>query len=108
MSSCCHNMKIWPFKVVKHNGHLTVQVQFQGELQHFTPQQISTMILRSLKEMVEMYLGMTVNHVLTSMTFNDMQPRRQGVIVGLSGLHIINELTAAAIAYGMDKINSEW
>ncbi|KAG8712228.1 ATPase with role in protein import into the ER [Ceratobasidium sp. 423] len=106
------DMKIWPFKVVEHDGRLTVQVQFQGELRHFTPQQISAMILRSLKEMAEMYLGTTVNHAVITVPayFNDIQrhaTKEAGAIAGLSVLRIINEPTAAAIAYGMDKINTQ-
>ncbi|KAG8740854.1 ATPase with role in protein import into the ER [Ceratobasidium sp. 423] len=105
-------MKAWPFKVVEHEGRLTVQVQFQGEPRHFTPQQISAMILRSLKEMAEMYLGTTVDHAVITVPayFNDIQrhaTKEAGAIAGLNVLCIINEPTAAAIAYGMDKINTQ-
>ncbi|KAG8762962.1 ATPase with role in protein import into the ER [Ceratobasidium sp. 423] len=106
------DIKTWPFKVVEHEGRLTVQVRFQGELRHFTPQQISAMILRNLKEMAEMYLGTSVNQAVVAVPayFNDIQrhaTKEAGAIAGLDILRIINEPTAAAIAYGMDKIRAQ-
>ncbi|KAG8750005.1 ATPase with role in protein import into the ER [Ceratobasidium sp. 423] len=106
------DMKTWPFKVVEHEGRLTVQVPFQGEVRHFTPQQISAMILRNLKEMAKMYLGTTVNHAVITVPayFNDVQrhaTKEAGAIAGLNVIRIINEPTAAAIAYGMDKIKTQ-
>ncbi|CAE6459854.1 unnamed protein product [Rhizoctonia solani] len=106
------DMKTWPFKVVEYEGRLTVQVEFQGELRHFTPQQISAMVLRSLKEMAEMYLGTAVNHAVITVPayFNDVQrhaTKEAGAIAGLNVLRIINEPTAAAIAYGMDTIRTQ-
>ncbi|CAE6478871.1 unnamed protein product [Rhizoctonia solani] len=106
------DMKTWPFKVVEYEGRLTVQVEFQGELRHFTPQQISAMILRNLKEMAEMYLGTVVDHAVITVPayFNDVQrhaTKEAGAIAGLNVLRIINEPTAAAIAYGMDKIKTQ-
>ncbi|CAE6486673.1 unnamed protein product [Rhizoctonia solani] len=106
------DMKTWPFKVVEYEGRLTIQVEFQGELRHFTPQQISAMVLRSLKEMAELYLGTAVNHAVITVPayFNDVQrhaTKEAGTIAGLNVLRIINEPTAAAIAYGMDKIKTQ-
>ncbi|KAG8714469.1 ATPase with role in protein import into the ER [Ceratobasidium sp. 423] len=104
--------KNWPFKVTEYDGRLTVQVEFRGEIRYFTPQEISAMILRSMKEMAEMYLGTTVNHAVITVPayFNDIQrhaTKEAGAIAGLNVLRIINEPTAAAIAHGMDKNKAE-
>jgi len=103
------DMKSWPFKVVPKNGkqpHL--QVEHKGELKTFSPEEISSMILVKMKETAEAYLGENVKEAVITVPayFNDQQrqaTKDAGAIAGLNVLRIINEPTAAAIAYGLDK-----
>ncbi|XP_064407980.1 heat shock cognate 71 kDa protein isoform X2 [Latimeria chalumnae] len=102
------DMKLWPFKVVSDTGKPKVQVEYKGEAKSFYPEEISSMVLTKMKEIAEAYLGQTVvNAVITVPAyFNDSQrqaTKDAGVIAGLNVLRIINEPTAAAIAYGLDK-----
>ncbi|KAG2466106.1 HSP70 protein, partial [Polypterus senegalus] len=101
-------MKLWPFKVVSDGGKPRVQVLYKGETKTFYPEEISSMVLSKMKEIAEAYLGQKViNAVITVPAyFNDSQrqaTKDAGVIAGLNVLRIINEPTAAAIAYGLDK-----
>ncbi|XP_039606954.1 heat shock 70 kDa protein-like [Polypterus senegalus] len=102
------DMKLWPFKVVSDGGKPRVQVLYKGETKTFYPEEISSMVLSKMKEIAEAYLGQKViNAVITVPAyFNDSQrqaTKDAGVIAGLNVLRIINEPTAAAIAYGLDK-----
>jgi len=102
------DMKHWPFKVVSEGGKPKLQVEFKGEDKTFFPEEISSMVLVKMKETAEAYLGSTVaNAVITVPAyFNDSQrqaTKDAGVISGINVLRIINEPTAAAIAYGLDK-----
>ncbi|XP_028657951.1 heat shock 70 kDa protein-like [Erpetoichthys calabaricus] len=102
------DMKLWPFKVVNDGGKPRVQVLYKGETKTFYPEEISSMVLSKMKEIAEAYLGQKViNAVITVPAyFNDSQrqaTKDAGVIAGLNVLRIINEPTAAAIAYGLDK-----
>ena len=103
------DMKHWPFAVVaKDGGKPHVQVEFKGEQKVFSPEEISAMILVKMKEIAESYLGGSVADAVITVPayFNDGQrqaTKDAGAIAGLNVLRIINEPTAAAIAYGLDK-----
>ncbi|XP_061761753.1 heat shock 70 kDa protein 1-like [Nerophis ophidion] len=100
--------KHWPFKVVADGGKTRLEVQFKGEDKTFSPEEISSMVLAKMKEIAEAYLGQTVSSAVVTVPayFNDSQrqaTKDAGAIAGLNILRIINEPTAAAIAYGLDK-----
>ncbi|EAU29627.1 heat shock 70 kDa protein [Aspergillus terreus NIH2624] len=103
------DMKHWPFKVEKDSaGKPVIKVEFKGEEKTFTPEEISSMVLTKMRETAESYLGGTVNNAVITVPayFNDSQrqaTKDAGLIAGLNVLRIINEPTAAAIAYGLDK-----
>ncbi|KAI0668881.1 heat shock protein 70 [Trametes maxima] len=106
------DMKHWPFKIVSKSGKPIVQVKYRGELRDFTPEEISAMVLGKMKETAEAYLGRSVSHAVVTVPayFNDAQrqaTKDAGTIAGLQVLRIINEPTAAAIAYGLDKKGGE-
>lgn len=107
-SSVKSDMKHWPFKVVSESGKPKLEVEFKGERKRFWPEEISAMVLTKMKETAEAYLGQKVTDVVITVPayFNDSQrqaTKDAGVIAGLNVLRIINEPTAAAIAYGLDK-----
>uniref|UniRef100_A0AAQ6IKH8 Heat shock protein family A (Hsp70) member 2 n=1 Tax=Anabas testudineus TaxID=64144 RepID=A0AAQ6IKH8_ANATE len=102
------DMKHWPFKVVSDEGRPKIQVEYKGENKAFNPEEISSMVLVKMKEIAEAYLGHKVSSAVITVPayFNDSQrqaTKDAGVIAGLNVLRIINEPTAAAIAYGLDK-----
>ncbi|KAF5895124.1 heat shock cognate 71 kDa protein [Clarias magur] len=102
------DMKHWPFKVISDGGRPKVEVEYKGELKNFYPEEISSMVLVKMKEIAEAYLGKTVTNAVITVPayFNDSQrqaTKDAGTISGLNVLRIINEPTAAAIAYGLDK-----
>ncbi|CAE6422102.1 unnamed protein product [Rhizoctonia solani] len=102
------DMKHFPFKVENKGGKPVISVEYRGETKNFTPEEISSMVLLKMKETAESYLGTTVNNAVITVPayFNDSQrqaTKDAGVISGLNVLRIINEPTAAAIAYGLDK-----
>jgi heat shock protein 1/8 len=102
------DMKHYPFKIVDQGGKPVVEVEFKGENKQFTPEEISSMILVKMRETAEAYLGGTVNNAVITVPayFSDSQrqaTKDSGLIAGLNVLRIINEPTAAAIAYGLDK-----
>ncbi|XP_035511243.1 heat shock 70 kDa protein 1-like, partial [Morone saxatilis] len=102
------DMKHWPFKVVGDGGKPKIQVEYKGEDKTFYPEEISSMVLLKMKEIAEAYLGHQVSNAVVTVPayFNDSQrqaTKDAGVIAGLNVLRIINEPTAAAIAYGLDK-----
>ena len=102
------DMKHFPFKVIEKGDKPVVEVEFQGETKNFTPEEISSFILTKMRETAESYLGGTVNNAVVTVPayFNDSQrqaTKDAGLIAGLNVLRIINEPTAAAIAYGLDK-----
>jgi molecular chaperone DnaK (HSP70) len=105
-------VKYLPYKVVSKSGKPYVQVQTKDGEQKLSPEQVSAMILIKMKEIAEAYLGRTVAHAVVTVPayFNDAQrqaTKDAGLISGLQVLRIINEPTAAAIAYGMDKKSGE-
>ncbi|KAI0946194.1 hypothetical protein AcV7_010231 [Taiwanofungus camphoratus] len=106
------DQKHWPFKIVKKNDKPAIQVKYRSEMRDFTPEEISAMVLSKMKETAEAYLGKTVTHAVVTVPayFNDAQrqaTKDAGTIAGLQVLRIINEPTAAAIAYGLDKKGGE-
>ena len=102
------DMEHWPFKVINDSGRPKIQVEYKGESKAFYPEEISSMILKKMKETAEDYLGRAVSDAVVTVPayFNDAQrqaTKDAGVIAGLNVIRIINEPTAAAIAYGLDK-----
>ncbi|KAG7285591.1 Heat shock 70 kDa protein [Staphylotrichum longicolle] len=102
------DMKHFPFKIIDRAGKPVIEVEFKGEKKVFTPEEISSMVLTKMRETAESYLGGTVNNAVVTVPayFNDSQrqaTKDAGLIAGLNVLRIINEPTAAAIAYGLDK-----
>ena len=106
------DLKIWPFKVSGDKDNKPhVNVNYKGEDKSFSPEEISSMVLSKMKEVAEAYLGEKVTDAVVTVPayFNDSQrqaTKDAGTIAGLNILRIINEPTAAAIAYGLEK-NSE-
>jgi len=103
------DVKLWPFKVSSGTGDKPmIEVHYMGEDKKFHAEEISSMILVKMKETAEAYLGTKVNDAVVTVPayFNDSQrqaTKDAGAIAGLNVLRIINEPTAAAIAYGLDK-----
>ncbi|XP_075529129.1 heat shock protein 68-like [Dermacentor variabilis] len=102
------DLKHWPFKVVNECGKPKICVEFKGEKKRFNPEEISAMVLTKMKETAEAYLGQKVKDAVVTVPayFNDSQrqaTKDAGAIAGLNVLRIINEPTAAALAYGLDK-----
>ncbi len=100
--------KHWPFSVVNKSGKPYIRVPVKGEDKVFTPEEISSMVLVKMRETAEAYLGETVTDAVVTVPayFNDSQrqaTKDAGRIAGLNVLRIINEPTAAALAYGLDK-----
>ncbi len=106
-------LKHIPYKVVRaQNGDVAIEVEIQGEKKTFTPPEISAMILSKLKSDAEMRLGETISQAVITVPayFNDSQrqaTKDAGRIAGLEVLRIINEPTAASLAYGLDKKKDE-
>lgn len=103
--------KYFPFKLTEHNGKPHAVVQANGEEKMFAPEEISAMVLSKMKQIAEDYLGHPVTHAVVTVPayFNDAQRRATkdaGTIAGLTIIRTINEPTAAAIAYGLDKGNT--
>jgi len=102
------DMKHWPFEVIDSGTLPKLKVEYKNEEKTFTPEEISSMVLTKMKETAEAYLGHDVKDAVITVPayFNDSQrqaTKDAGVISGLNVLRIINEPTAAAIAYGLDK-----
>lgn len=105
--------KHWPFKITcDNNNKPMINVKIESKLKQFTPEEISAMVLSKMKEIAENYLGREVKKAVVTVPayFNDAQrqaTRDAGTIAGLDVIRIINEPTAAAIAYGLDKGSGE-
>ncbi|KAK2563905.1 Heat shock protein 70 A1 [Acropora cervicornis] len=98
----------WPFQVVNEYGKPKIRVQSKGDWKWLSPEEVSSMVLIKMKETAEAYLGQTVKNAVITVPayFNDSQrqaTKDAGVIAGLNVKRIINEPTAAALAYGLDK-----
>merc|ERR1712178_549570 len=106
-------MKHWPFKCVSGPAQKPlIEVTFKGEVKTFAPEEISSMVLIKMKEIAEAYVGKDVKNAVITVPayFNDAQrqaTKDAGTIAGLNVMRIINEPTAAAIAYGLDKKGAE-
>ncbi|XP_074280186.1 heat shock cognate 70 kDa protein-like [Silene latifolia] len=108
-----NDIKLWPFTVVASrcsdiDKKPMIAVNYKGEEKMFAPEEISAMILTRMKEVAEAYLGSTVKNAVITVPayFNNLQrqaTKDAGTIAGLNVMRIINEPTAAAIAYGLDK-----
>ncbi|KAJ6986466.1 heat shock cognate 70 kDa protein 2 isoform X1 [Populus alba x Populus x berolinensis] len=103
------DIKHWPFKVTPGAGDKPmISVNYKGEEKQFSAEEISSMVLIKMREIAEAYLGTTIKNAVVTVPayFNDSQrqaTKDAGVIAGLNVMRIINEPTAAAIAYGLDK-----
>ncbi|XP_030853513.1 heat shock 70 kDa protein IV-like isoform X1 [Strongylocentrotus purpuratus] len=102
------DMKHWPFTVINKGGKPMLQAEYMGEQKTLAPEEISSMVLTKMKETAEAYLGQQITDAVITVPayFNDAQrqaTKDAGVIAGLNVLRIINEPTAAALAYGLDK-----
>jgi len=103
------DIKLWPFKVEGGpDGKPLLIAKHKGEVKKFHPEQISSMVLTKMKETAEAYVGKNIKDAVITVPayFNDAQrqaTKDAGLIAGLNVLRIINEPTAAAIAYGLDK-----
>ena len=102
------DIKHFPFKVIDKNNKPLIQATYKGELKEFQPEEISSMVLIKMKETAEAYLGTKVDSAVITVPayFNDAQrqsTKDAGAIAGLNVLRIINEPTAAAIAYGLEQ-----
>ncbi|XP_034934583.1 endoplasmic reticulum chaperone BiP isoform X1 [Chelonus insularis] len=107
-----HDAKFFPFKVVEKNSKPHIKVATKDGDKIFAPEEISAMVLGKMKETAEAYLGKKVTHAVVTVPayFNDAQrqaTKDAGAIAGLQVMRIINEPTAAAIAYGLDKKDGE-
>ncbi|KAM9932399.1 hypothetical protein OXX80_007959, partial [Metschnikowia pulcherrima] len=106
------DIQTWPFKVVNSNGNPLIEVEYLEETKTFSPQEISSMVLTKMKEIAEAKIGKKVEKAVVTVPayFNDAQrqaTKDAGAIAGLNVLRIINEPTAAAIAYGLGAGKSE-
>jgi len=104
--------KLFPFKIVSKDDKPYVEIKLEGKNRQFAPEEVSAMILVKMKEIAEAFLGKTVHHAVVTVPayFNDAQrqaTKDAGTISGMSVQRIINEPTAAAIAYGLDKKGGE-
>jgi len=103
-----HDKKLLPFELVNKNGKPMIEVEYKGEKKQYAAEEISSMVLQKMKQVAETFLGKTINSAVVTVPayFNDAQrqaTKDAGVIAGLKVERIINEPTAAAIAYGLDK-----
>merc|ERR1719464_155873 len=102
------DIKLFPFKVINKDGKPYVKVNYQGGERTFAPEEISAMVLTKMKLVAEAYLGKKVTHAVVTVPayFDDSQrgaTKDAGLIAAMTVMRFINEPTAAAIAYGLDK-----
>merc|ERR1711871_1343438 len=104
--------KLWPYKIVAKGDKPVIQVDYKGETKQFMPEEISSMVLTKMKDTAAAFVGKDIKDVVITVPayFNDSQrqaTKDAGAIAGLNVMRIINEPTAAAIAYGLDKKGDE-
>ncbi|KIO19534.1 hypothetical protein M407DRAFT_246141 [Tulasnella calospora MUT 4182] len=103
------DVKHWPFRVIpKSDGRPAIQVESEGKMQQFSAEELSSMVLTKMKQTAEQYLNKGIKNAVITVPayFNDAQrqaTKDAGTIAGLNVLRVINEPTAAALAYGLDK-----
>jgi len=107
-----HDAKMWPFRLTNKNGRPYINVKVGDENKSYAPEEISAMVLTKMKTIAENYLGAEVKNAVVTVPayFNDAQrqaTKDAGTISGMNVMRIINEPTAAAIAYGLDKKGGE-
>ena len=103
-----NDKKLLPYSIIDKDGKPYVEVQEKGVTKSFSPEEISAMILKKMKEIAETYLGKDIKHAVVTVPayFNDAQrqaTKDAGTISGLNVVRILNEPTAGAISYGLDK-----
>ena len=103
-----HDKKLLPYDIVNKDGKPYIKLVVNGDKRDFAPEEISSMVLGKMRDIAEAFLGQEVKHAVITVPayFNDSQrqaTKDAGAISGLNVLRIINEPTAAAIAYGLDK-----
>ncbi|ETO08321.1 heat shock protein 70 precursor, partial [Reticulomyxa filosa] len=106
------DMKLWPFEVINKNDRPHVKVTYKGEKRTFAAEEIFAMMLQKMKDIAENYLGKSITHAITTVPayFDNSQReavREAGESINLKLLHIINEPTAATVAYGFYKNYNE-
>lgn len=106
------DQKHWPFKIVNVNSKPNFEVQYENQTRIFSPEEISAAILLKMKQTASAYLGTDVTDAVITVPayFNDSQRKATkdaGTIAGLNVLRIINEPTAAAMAYGLEKLGNK-
>ncbi|KAF5467291.1 hypothetical protein F2P56_017128 [Juglans regia] len=105
-----NDINLWPFKVIEGSKDKPmIVVSYKGEDKQFAAEEISSMVLKNMREIAEAYLGKTVKNAVVTVPayFNDAQRKATmdaGGIAGLNVMRILNEPTAAAIAYGLDNV----
>jgi len=104
--------KLLPFEIINKKSKPFIEVVVKGEKKAYSPEELSAMVLTKMKETAEAYLGKDIENAVVTVPayFNDAQrqaTKDAGTISGLNVLRIINEPTAAAIAYGLDKKSKE-
>jgi heat shock protein 5 len=102
------DMKMWPFEVVSKDGKPNIRVALPDGVKQFSPEEISAMVLTKMRDIAQDYLSKPITNAVVTVPayFNDAQrqaTKDAGTIAGLNVMRIINEPTAAAIAYGLDK-----
>lgn len=107
-----HDMKLLPYKIINKDGKPYIEITTKTETKSYSPEEISAMILQKMRSIAENHLGVPIKHAVITVPayFNDSQrqsTKDAGTISGLNVLRIINEPTAAAIAYGLDKKDKE-
>lgn len=104
-----NDLMLWPFKVIADTDDKPmIHVSYKGQEKHISAEEISSMVLAKMKEVAEAYLQSPVKNAVVTVPayFNDSQrqaTRDAGAIAGLNIMRIINEPTAAALAYGLDR-----
>ncbi|AYV85046.1 MAG: putative heat shock 70 kDa protein [Satyrvirus sp.] len=102
------NLRHWPFKVINVKGKPFIEVEYEKQTKQFSPEQISSMVLMKMKQIANTFLGQEVTDAVITVPayFNDSQrqaTKDAGRISGLNVIRIINEPTAASLAYGLEK-----
>jgi heat shock protein 5 len=106
------DLKLLPYNIINKNGKPYIKIEVKGEEKEFSPEEISAMVLQKMKTIAETYLGQKIQRAVVTVPayFNDAQrqaTKDAGTIAGLTVERIINEPTAAAIAYGLDRTNKD-